>query len=152
MFMKAVAMERYYLKSFIVVAEEQYLTREAAPLHISQPRLSTHLETLVEELGLNLFIRTPKRMILSNKGKPIKLKAELAMQAVEDVPLQADHLNQKITGMARIGLNLDDRHLKASDLLSELRCEFLDSELHNFQRFSLEARGQILTFINLDER
>ena len=64
----------HQLKTFLAVAEEQHLTRAAARLHISQPSVSTHIKTIEEELGLILFILTPKGMILSQDGKLIKLK------------------------------------------------------------------------------
>ena len=78
-------MELYQLKTFLAVAEEQHLTRAAARLHLSQPSVSTHIKALEEELGLTLFIRTSKGMILSHEGKSIKLKAESALRAIESV-------------------------------------------------------------------
>jgi DNA-binding transcriptional LysR family regulator len=136
-------MELYQLKTFLAVAEEQHLTRAAARLHISQPSVSTHIKALEEELGLTLFIRTPKGMILSQDGKLIKLKAESALRAIEAVHRQADQLKKDITGMARIGLNIDAQYLKASDLLTVLHRKFPGLELHYFQRHSLEAHDQV---------
>ena len=143
MLQKAIVMELYHLKSFMAVAEEQHLTRAAKRLHISQPSVSTHIKALEEELGLNLFIRTPKGMILTNEGKLIKLKAELALEAVEAVRQKADHLNKNITGLARIGLNIDAQYLKALDLLEALQHGFPGIELHYSQRHSLEAHDQV---------
>ncbi len=136
-------MELYQLKSFIAVAEEQHLTRAATRLHISQPSLSTHIKALEEELGLNLFIRTPKGMILTNEGKPIKLKAELALEAVEAVRKEADRRKKNITGVVRIGLNIDAQYLKALDLLGALQHGFPGIELHFSRCHSLEAYDQV---------
>lgn len=136
-------MELYQLKTFLAVAEEQHLTRAAARLHVSQPSVSTHIKTLEEELGLTLFIRTPKGMILSHEGKLIKSKAELVLQATEAVKHQADQLKKNISGIARIGLNIDAQYLRASDLLTALHSEFPKLELHYFQRHSLEAHDQV---------
>ena len=136
-------MELYQLKTFLAVAEEQHLTRAAVRLHISQPSVSTHIKTLEEELGLTLFIRTPKGMILSQDGKLIKLKAESALKAIEAIHRQADQLNKNITGIARIGLNIDAQFLRASDLLAVLHHRIPGLELHYFQRHSLEAHDQI---------
>ncbi len=136
-------MELYQLKSFIAVAEEQHLTRAAERLNISQPSVSNHIKALEEELGLNLFTRTPKGMILTNEGKLIKLKAELALEAVTALRQKADHLKRNITGVARIGLNIDAQYLKALDLLEALQHEFPEIELHYSQRHSLEAHDQV---------
>jgi DNA-binding transcriptional LysR family regulator len=136
-------MELYQLKTFLAVAEEQHLTRAAARLHVSQPSVSTHIKALEEELGLTLFVRTPKGMILSHAGKLIKLKAESALRAIEAVHHQADRLKKNITGIARIGLNIDAQYLRASDLLTVLHRKFPGLELHYFQRHSLEAPDQV---------
>lgn len=136
-------MELYQLKTFLVVAEEQHLTRAAARLHVSQPSVSTHIKALEEELGLTLFIRTPKGMILSHEGRLIKLKAESALRAIEAVHHQADQLRKSITGTARIGLNIDAQYLRASDLLTVMHRKFPALELHCFQRHSLEAHDQV---------
>lgn len=136
-------MELYQLKTFLAVAEEQHLTRAAARLHISQPSVSTHIKALEEELGLTLFIRTPKGMILSHEGRMIKLKAESALRAIKAVHHQADQLRKTITGTARIGLNIDAQYLRASDLLTVMHRKFPGLELHCFQRHSLEAHNQV---------
>ncbi len=136
-------MELYRLKTFLAVAEEQHLTRAAERLHVSQPSVSTHIKALEEELGLTLFIRTPKGMILSHEGKMIKIKAELALRAAEAVQHQADQLKKDIIGIARIGFNIDAQYLRASDLLKVLHCKFPKLELHCFQRHSFEAPDQV---------
>jgi DNA-binding transcriptional LysR family regulator len=136
-------MELYQLKTFLAVAEEQHLTRAAARLHVSQPSVSTHIRSLEEELGLKLFIRTPKGMILSQEGKLIKLKAELALQAVSAVQCQANQLKKSIRGLARIGLNIDAQYLRASELLSVLQHRFPKLEPHYCQRHSQEAHDQL---------
>ena len=136
-------MELYQLKTFLAVAEEQHLTRAAARLHVSQPSVSTHIRALEEELGLTLFIRTPKGMILSHEGKLIKLKVESALRAIEAVHHEADQLKKNVTGIARIGLNIDAQYLKASDLLTVLHRRFPRLELHYFQRHSLEAHDEV---------
>jgi DNA-binding transcriptional LysR family regulator len=135
--------ELYQLRSFLAVAEEQNLTRAAERLHISQPSVSTHIKALEEGLGVALFIRTPKGMILSQEGSLIKSKAESVLRAVEAVQHEVDQLKKNITGVARVGLNIDAQYLRASDLLTVLHRRFPGLELHYFQRHSLESHEQI---------
>lgn len=132
-------MELYQLKSFIVVAEEQHLTRAAERLHISQPSVSTHIKALEEELGLSLFMRTPRGMTLTSEGRMIKQKVDVALEAFEAVRQKADHLKKCITGVVRIGLNIDSQFLKVRELLEDLKKVFPGIELHFSQRHSLEA-------------
>ena len=45
------------LKFFIVTAEERSISRAAERLHITQPPLTRHIQSLEEELGVQLFTR-----------------------------------------------------------------------------------------------
>ncbi len=140
-------MELYHLKTFLAVAESQHLTRAAERLHISQPSVSAHIKALEEELGLTLFIRTPKGMRLSHDGRAINREASAAVQAAEAVFHKADQLKKDITGAIRTGLNIDSRFLKISDLMAVLKAEFPGLNLHFFQRHSLDAHDQVLNGI-----
>ena len=136
-------MELYQLRIFLTVAEEQHLTRAAERLHVSQPSVSAHIKALEEELGLTLFVRTPKGMTLTSEGLAIKAKAESALRAADAVKFKADEIKKDFAGEARIGLNIDAKYLKIPDLLSIIRQELPKLELHFFQRHSLEAPDQV---------
>jgi DNA-binding transcriptional LysR family regulator len=49
------------LRSFLVIAEEQHLTRAAERLQMAQPNLTRSIRKLEEELGFALFDRSNKR-------------------------------------------------------------------------------------------
>jgi DNA-binding transcriptional LysR family regulator len=82
-------MELRHLRYFVVVAEEQNVTRAAERLHVSQPPLSRQIRDLEEELGVELFRRTAKSLVLTEPGKiflnearAVLLRAEKAVQTV----------------------------------------------------------------------
>ncbi|MGE5471576.1 MAG: LysR substrate-binding domain-containing protein [Bacteroidota bacterium] len=80
-------MEFRQLKYFIAVAEELNIGRAATRLHISQPPLTRQMQQLEEELGAQLFLRTPRGVELTQAGETLLRDAvnirDLMQQASE---------------------------------------------------------------------
>lgn len=62
-------MELRHLRYFVTVAEEGNLTRAADKLFIAQPPLTRAIKQLEEEIGVQLFIRKPRGLELTNGGE-----------------------------------------------------------------------------------
>lgn len=71
------------LKHFIAVAEELHVGRAAVRLHMSQPPLSRSIHQLEESLGVELFVRTPQGVELTNEGEVFLKEARKILQMVE---------------------------------------------------------------------
>ncbi len=125
-------MELYQLKTFVVVAEEGNLTRAAERLHLSQPAVSAHIKALEDELAVALFKREPKGMRLTEEGRLLKPKAELAILAADEVSNHARMLQREVVGRIRLALNTDMEFLRVAQLLVAMkeRCPQVDIELH----------------------
>jgi DNA-binding transcriptional LysR family regulator len=82
-------MELRHLRYFVVVAEEQNVTRAAERLHVSQPPLSRQIRDLEDELGVQLFRRSAKSLALTEAGKIFLIEARAVLlrmdKAVETV-------------------------------------------------------------------
>jgi DNA-binding transcriptional LysR family regulator len=138
-------MELYQLKTFVMVAEEGHLTRAAERLHASQPSVSGHIKALEEELGLTLFERTPKGMRLTTVGAALKARAEAVLKAANALRFEAIQLQGELRGELRLGLHIDPRWLRITELLSTLQAAHPSIELHYLQRMSWEAPGELLS-------
>jgi DNA-binding transcriptional LysR family regulator len=68
-------MEHRLLASFVVLAEELHFGRAARRLHISQPPLSLQIQKLESELGVRLFVRTNRRVALTEAGGVLLARA-----------------------------------------------------------------------------
>lgn len=71
------------LEYFVAVAEEGHVGRAAARLHVSQPPLSRQIQKLEDELGVALFERTPRGMLLLPSGERFLVHARRVLAAVD---------------------------------------------------------------------
>lgn len=80
-------MELRHLRYFVAVAEEGNLTRAAEKLFIAQPPLTRAMKQLEEEIGVELFIRKPRGLELTNGGEYF---LEQARQILDKVTATVD--------------------------------------------------------------
>lgn len=87
------------LEYFKIIAESGSLTKAAHQLHITQPAMSAMLKKLEEELGAELFDRSPNRIHLNNAG-------EVALVHVNTILRNMDQLKADVLSAARQGQTL----------------------------------------------
>jgi LysR family transcriptional regulator, benzoate and cis,cis-muconate-responsive activator of ben and cat genes len=84
-------MDLRQLKNFIAVAEERNIGRAALRMHLSQPPLTRQIQALENDLGVQLFTRTPRGVDLTQAGEALLKDARsicaLADQAAERAQL-----------------------------------------------------------------
>ena len=76
-------MELRHLRYFVAVAEAGSVTRAAERLGMQQPPLGQQIRLLETELGVSLFDRLPKRIVLNGAGKVFLDEARTILEAVE---------------------------------------------------------------------
>src|SRR3712207_8227763 len=75
-------MSRHRLRSFLAVAGHLHFGRAAQSLHISQQALSSAIRRLEEDLGVPLFERDTRHVVLTPAGRVL---AEEAVAVIGDV-------------------------------------------------------------------
>ena len=78
-------MELRQLEMFLALAEELHFTRAAAQVNCAQSNVTTRIRALEAELGVQLFDRLAKRVILTDAGKRIRPLVERALSTIGDI-------------------------------------------------------------------
>lgn len=149
-------MELYQLRTFVTVADTGNLTHAAERLFTSQPAVSAHIKALEEELEIKLFNRTPKGMRLTENGAVLRDKAQLVLNAGNELKLKAKTLQGILTGQAKIGLNADAEYLLLAKWHNSLVSKFTHLKIQLTQGTSIElikkvSSGQLdITFFSGD--
>ena len=95
-------MELRHLKYFLKLAEELSFVRAADKLFISQPPLSRQIKELETELGVTLFERNNRRVVLTDAGKYYKKEIQELVQNLERINLTTKKISQNQSGEFRI--------------------------------------------------
>lgn len=136
-------MELYQLRTFKMVAEEAHLTRAAKRLNASQPAISAHIKNLEEELGVSLFLRTAKGMLLTPDGRKLKEHADKALAIIGDMAIEAKNLRKTISGELRIGIHSEPESLRIPELFSTINIKYPNLHLHLLQSMTGEILNKL---------
>lgn len=90
------------LKYFLTVAKEQSISRAAEVLLMTQPPLSRQLLDLETELGKKLFVRSSRRITLTEEGRILRKHAEEIIELTEKAKAEISSLDNDITGEINI--------------------------------------------------
>ncbi len=91
------------LEYFAAVAELQHFGHAAERCCISQPTLSGQIKKLESELGVTLFERTNRKVMLTDIGEQMLLSARHILREVENVRVMARSHRDPLSGRFRLG-------------------------------------------------
>ena len=96
-------MELRVLHYFLAVAREQSISGAAQSLHLSQPTLSRQLKELEEELGKQLFVRSNRKITLTEEGMILRKRAAEILELVKKAENEIAWSNEVIAGDITLG-------------------------------------------------
>ncbi len=96
-------MEIRQLRAFVAIAEFGTFTAGAQRVHVTQAAISMQIRQLENELGAKLFIRAPRRVILTEAGEHLLQRARLILREHDAAQDEIAELAGAKKGRLRIG-------------------------------------------------
>lgn len=97
-------MDLKQLKTFLEVADLGSLSKAADRLHVAQPALGRQVKLLEDELGVTLFSRHGRGMVLTAEGRILLDRATAILRLVDDTRAEVAAERDAITGSVSLGL------------------------------------------------
>lgn len=140
------------LQYVVAVAELKSFSQAALQCHVSQPTLSSQIKKMEDLLGISIFERTNKKVMLTQAGESIIRSARRILQEVSTIHDIAESAQDPLAGNFRIGafptlatyifpdlmarakhsypkLKLVLREDKTADLIDQLKAGDIDAAL-----------------------
>ncbi|MFE7842088.1 LysR family transcriptional regulator [Streptomyces sp. NPDC057474] len=115
------AVEPRLLRAFLAVAEELHFTRAAARLYVAQQALSRDVRRLERELGVELFVRSTRQVVLTGDGERLVPYARRVLEAQEELVAAFRQVRPLLVDLNSPGLATGVRVLRrARELVPEL--------------------------------
>ncbi|WP_449429270.1 LysR substrate-binding domain-containing protein [Rhodanobacter umsongensis] len=92
------------LQYLVALAEHRHFGRAADACFVSQPTLSTQIKKLEDELGVPLVERTPRKVLLTEVGRDIAIRARDVLNEIEQIRGVARRTLDPESGTVRLGI------------------------------------------------
>ena len=134
-------MEFKQLEAFVAVVENKSFSEAARRLHLTQPTVSAHIQSLEQELNSRLLIRTTKKLTVTQRGLQLYDSASAMLNMRSNIIEEFTGKNKKI-------IELAVSTIPSSYLLPEILNAFTnkipDIYFHSWQSDSLGAVARVL--------
>jgi LysR family transcriptional activator of glutamate synthase operon len=142
------AMDLAYIREFVALASSLSFSETAEQMHISQSALSRHIQALEKELGEPLFIRSTRKMALSDLGTRLLPFAEDITKSAE----QAEQLLSQDRNSILIGTAHNPHLYLITDSIicfcseyPDIHIRMIEKDLDELQKDFLEHRLSLVT-------
>jgi DNA-binding transcriptional LysR family regulator len=145
-----------HLRTFIAVAELGTVSRAAEHLRIAQSALSRQISDLEKELGLNLFDRVGRRLLLSGEGEQLLGNCRNLVGYAASLGEQAEELRRGDSGILKVTGSAHLIETVLSTFLSLYTKRFPNVQVRLIEAVGREIvamveRGEAHLGINLDQ-
>jgi DNA-binding transcriptional LysR family regulator len=145
------------LKTFVAVAELGTVSKAALHLHVGQPALSRQIADLQQELGLRLFDRVGRGLVLTAEGKQLLADCRRVLTDFDAVRERAEFLRRGDTGVVKVAAPPHTIESVLSGFLPRYAVRFPNvhvelTEALGPEQSGMLERGEVHLGIRLDQR
>jgi len=131
------------LKCFLAIAQEGSISAAAAKLQLAQPSLSQHVAKLEEELGVQLLLRTPRGVTLTESGQTLAHHAQKILDEIALAEQDVRHFSGQPQGMVSIGLPSSLSMILSVPLAETVRHDFPNVTLRLVEAMSGDIQSWV---------
>ncbi|MCR5229022.1 MAG: LysR family transcriptional regulator [Solobacterium sp.] len=121
-------MDLHSLEYFRKVAELEHVTKAAEQLHVAQPSLSRTISNLEAELGVSLFDRSGKKIVLNQYGEAVLKHAKRILKETEDI--YSEIREMKGDQMSSVSVSVQAASKLMTQFIIEFQNKYPDIALH----------------------
>jgi LysR family transcriptional regulator, hydrogen peroxide-inducible genes activator len=92
------------LRYIVALADHRHFGRAAEASFVSQPTLSTQIKKFEEELGIVIFERNPRNVMLTDTGEAVVARARQLLREADEIKAIAKRSKDPEAGAIRLGL------------------------------------------------
>ena len=122
-------MDLQQLKVFRSAAKLGGFTRASEQLGLSQSTVSQHIKQLEDELGCSLFLRSGKKIYISEAGKLLYTYADRIFTELKNAEMSVRELSAMKRGTIRLGVGATTLTYQLPKVLGEYKRRYPDIEL-----------------------
>ncbi|SCY60678.1 DNA-binding transcriptional regulator, LysR family [Lysinibacillus sp. TC-37] len=119
-----IGVEIRHLHYFMAVCEELHFTKAAEKLGISQPTLSQQIRVLEDELGMPLFDRIGKKIVVTEAGSLLFSYATEMLTTLQNVKDAINDLQELQRGQISVGIMPSDLDYRITQLVIDFHQKF----------------------------
>ncbi len=131
------------LEYFVAAVEHGSFSAAAAALHVAQPSLSEQIRRLEDRLGVVLFVRTNRRLVLTDAGHLLLPRARSVLVAAEAVADVVRPVRTLTGGTVSFGTFSSAHHFLLVDLVSTFRERYPGVRVRMLGRNSAEVADAV---------
>jgi DNA-binding transcriptional LysR family regulator len=131
------------LKYFLAAAEHGSFSAAAESLLLAQPSLSEQIRRLEAELGVALFARAGRRLVLTEAGRTLRPHAERTLREAEEAADSVRDVRELEGGTASFGTFGSSHHTLLGGLVEEFRHRYPNVRVRVVGQNSVEVADAI---------